>query len=136
MSPDYGLGIGRGFKGGGPDSILADPRHKVYPIHSLYGNFREKVYKKVAPNLFLGAGMSFEIRRNIDNKDSASNTTPSGIYNSQHGLPQDRYSANGFLFNVEYTLVTTLTAPIAAYTLTPVSASTKHGSAAPKIRFR
>jgi hypothetical protein len=103
VSPDYGFGIGRGFKGSGPDSILADPTHKVYPIHSLYGNFREKVYKKVAPNLFLGAGMSFEIRRNIDNGDSASNSTPSGVYNSQHGLPQDRYSANGFLFNVEYT---------------------------------
>src|SRR6201996_8093672 len=103
VSPDYGYGIGRTFKGGSAsDSILADPTHKVYPVHSVYFNFREKVYKKVAKNLFVGAGMSFEIRRQQDNGDSAGVKTPSGVYNVRHGLPQDRYSMNGFLFNVEY----------------------------------
>src|ERR1700743_1081504 len=71
VSPDYGYGIGRPFKGGSAtDSVLADPTHKVYPLHSYYFNFREKVYKKVADNLFVGAGMSFEIRRQIDNGDT------------------------------------------------------------------
>jgi len=103
VSPDYGLGIGRRFKGGSAaDSILADPTHKVYPIHSIYYNLREKVYKNVAKNLFLGAGMSFEIRRDIDNNDTANNSTPSSVYNNRHGFPQERYSANGFLFNIEY----------------------------------
>jgi len=103
VSPDYGYGAGHTFKtGNAGDSILADPTHKVYPIHSIYFNFREKVYKRVAKSLFLGAGMSFEIRRQIDNKDSAGISTPSGIYNARHDLPQDRYSMNGFLFNVEY----------------------------------
>jgi hypothetical protein len=74
----------------------------VYPVHSVYFNFREKVYKNVAPHLFIGAGMSFEIRRNIDNKDSSGTTTPSGVYNNEHGFQQDRYSANGFLLNLEY----------------------------------
>ena len=103
VSPDYGYGIGRPFKGGSAtDSVLADPTHKVYPVHSYYFNFREKVYKKVADNLFVGAGMSFEIRRSINNGDTAGNATPSGVYNIRHDMPQDRYSMNGFLFNVEY----------------------------------
>ena len=103
VTPDYGLGIGRSFIGGSDaDRILADPAHKVYPIHSLYYNIREKVYKEVDKNLFVGAGLSFEIRREIENKDTANNATPSSVYNNQHGFPQDHYSANGFLFNVEY----------------------------------
>jgi len=103
VSPDFGLGIGRRFSGGSPtDSILADPTHKVYPLHSYYLNVREKVYKNVAKNLFVGAGLSFEIRRSIKNNDTVNNATPSSVYNNRHGFPQDRYSANGFLFNVEY----------------------------------
>jgi hypothetical protein len=103
VTPDYGLGIGRGFSGeGGTDSVLADPTHKVYPIHSFYYNVREKVYKKVAKDLFVGAGLSFEIRRDIKNADTTNDATPSSVYNNEHGFPQDHYSANGFLFNMEY----------------------------------
>ncbi len=103
VSPDFGYGIGKNIAGGShDDSILANPLHKGYLIHSIYYNFREKVYKNVAKNLFLGAGLSFEIRRNIKNNDSTGHMSPSGVYNLRHGLPQDRYSANGFLFNVEY----------------------------------
>lgn len=103
VSPDFGLGIGHEF-GGGTDAakILADPAHKVYPIHSYYFNIREKVYKEVAKNLFLGGGLSFEIRRQITNKDTVNNATPSSVYNNEHGFPRDHYSANGFLFNIEY----------------------------------
>lgn len=103
VTPDFGLGIGNKFKGGaGLDSILADPTHKVYAIHSHYYNVREKIYKKVAKNLFVGAGLSFEIRRQINQSDTADNATPSSVYNNRNGFPRDRYSANGFLFNVEY----------------------------------
>ncbi|HEY4195421.1 MAG TPA: BamA/TamA family outer membrane protein [Mucilaginibacter sp.] len=104
ITPDYGFGIGEPIDGGTePAKILADPEHKAYPIHSYYFNFREKVYKEVAKNLFLGAGMSFEVRRDITNKDTANNATPFSVYNNEHGLPQDHYSADGFLFNLEYT---------------------------------
>jgi hypothetical protein len=104
VSPDFGLGIGNGFNGGtDADKVLADPAHKGYAIHSFYYNIREKIYKEVEKNLFVGAGLSFEIRRNIQNKDTANNATPSSVYNNQHGFPQDHYSADGFLFNVEYT---------------------------------
>jgi hypothetical protein len=103
VSPDFGMGIGKPYFGENKaDSILADPSHKVYPVHSIYFNFREKVYKNVAPNLFVGAGLSFEVRRSIDNNDSSGTTTPSGVYNKEHGFPQNRYSANGFLVDLEY----------------------------------
>ena len=103
VTPDVGLGIGRGFRGGSAaDSVLSDPTHKVYVIHSIYYNFREKIYKNVAKNLFLGAGLSFEIRRNITRPDTVSNATPSSVYDNRFGFPLDHYSSNGFLFNVEY----------------------------------
>lgn len=103
VTPDHGVGIGQAFKGGShDDSVLADPSHKGYAIHSVYYNIREKVYKNVAKNLFVGAGLSFEIRRQIETSDTTNNATPSSVYNNRHGFPQNRYSANGFLFNVEY----------------------------------
>jgi len=103
VTPDFGFGIGRKYNGGSDaDSVLADPTHKGYGLHSIYYNLREKVYKNVAKNLFVGAGLSFEIRRQIDQTDTVNNETPSSVYNNRYGFPQDRYSANGFLFNVEY----------------------------------
>jgi len=103
VTPDFGLGIGKGYTGeSAPDSVLADPTHKGYAIRSHYYNIREKVYKNVAKNLFVGAGLSFDIRTKIDNKDTTRYSTPSSVYNTRHGFPQDHYWANGFLFNVQY----------------------------------
>jgi len=103
VTPDYGLGIGKTYDGSDDaQNILANNARKAYPIHSVYYNIREKVYKNVKQRLFVGAGLSFEIRRNIQNNDTAGNATPSGVYNTEHGFPQDHYSANGFLFNIEY----------------------------------
>ncbi|RKR81912.1 surface antigen-like protein [Mucilaginibacter gracilis] len=104
VTPDYGLGINKQVSGGSAtDNILADPKRQVYSVHSYYFNFREKAYKRIDKNLFVGAGMSFEVRRDITNKDTVNNATPSSVYNNRHGFPQDHYSANGFLFNIEYT---------------------------------
>jgi hypothetical protein len=104
VTPDFGMGIGKEFKGGSAaDSVLADPTHKGYALHSHYYNFREKIYKNVAKNLFVGAGLSFEIRTHITQSDTVNNATPSSVYNNRHGFPQDHYWANGFLFNIQYT---------------------------------
>ena len=101
--PDYGFGIGRDYIGkGGADSVLADPTHKAYSINSFYFVAREKVYKHIAKNLFLGAGLSMEYRTDIKNKDTVNDATPSSVYNNEHGFPQDHYSTVGFLFNIEY----------------------------------
>jgi len=104
VTPDDGFGIGNGkAEGSAAEQVLADPAHKGYAIHSLYFNFREKIYKEVAKDLFLGAGASFEVRRRIQIADTVNNATPLSVYDNQHGLPKDHYAADGFLFNVEYT---------------------------------
>lgn len=104
VTPDFGLGIGRDIVGGtAPENVLANNARKGYAVRSYYYNIREKVYKNIGKNVFVGAGLSFEIRRSITQKDSANNATPSSVYNNKHGFPQDHYSADGFLFNIAYT---------------------------------
>jgi hypothetical protein len=104
VTPDHGFGIGDGKDEGNPaQTVLADPTHKGYGINSQYYNFREKIYKEIAKGLFLGGGLSYEIRRKINPGDTVINATPMSVYNNEHGFPQDHYVAAGFLFNVEYT---------------------------------
>lgn len=104
ITPDHGLGIGEGkATDDAAESILADPAHKGYAIKSIYFNFREKVYKQIAKGLFLGGGMSFELRRNMKLGDTVNNATPMSVYDNKYGFPKDHYTSAGFLFNVEYT---------------------------------
>jgi hypothetical protein len=102
VTPDYGLGIGRGSDESVDDHILTNPERKARALHSIYFNLREKVYKQIDTNLFLGAGMSFDVRKSIEDNKSVG-PTPYSIYNDRHGFSQDSYSANGFLFNLQYT---------------------------------
>ncbi len=103
VTPDFGMGIGNSYTGDDPaQAVLADNARKVYPINSIYYNIREKVYKNISEQLFVGAGLSFEIRRKIANKDTTGKPTPSSVYNAKYGFPADRYSANGMLFNIQY----------------------------------
>ncbi len=103
VTPDFGLGIGNAAKGTEADLVLSDPERKVYVLHSIFFNFREKVYKEVSKNLFIGAGLSFDIRRNIEDRKSTTDITPYNIYSDRHGFSRNEYSANGLLFNVQYT---------------------------------
>ncbi len=104
VSPDYGLGIGKGTRENQTDEILTNSDRKPYVWHSEYYNLREKAYKKINGNLFVGGGMEFNIRRNIVNKNKVSfDQTPMGIYSTKYGFDSTKYMSNGFLFNVEYT---------------------------------
>lgn len=103
MTPDFGLGIGRAATDSKENLILSDPGRKGYVLHALYYNFREKVYKQILDNLFVGAGVSFDIRRKIENRADTSNLTPYNIYSDRYGFERDHYSSNGLLFNLQYT---------------------------------
>ncbi|RWY54388.1 hypothetical protein EPL05_09210 [Mucilaginibacter gilvus] len=102
VSPDYGLGIAQANNGSEEDQVLANADRKGRALHSIYFNIREKVYKEVQKNLFVGAGVSFDIRSNIEDQKSTG-LTPYGIYNERHGFSNGSYQANGLLFNVQYT---------------------------------
>jgi hypothetical protein len=103
VSPDYGVGIGQPSTGSVEDQVLTDAARKGYSLHSMYYNIREKVYKQVYKNLFLGAGASFEIRKDIEDRVSTTNLTPYYIYSDRYGFNRSNYSSNGLLFNVQYT---------------------------------
>ena len=104
VTPDFGLGIGQApATGNAADQVLANPERKGRALHSLYFNFREKVYKEINKGLFVGAGVSFDIRRNIDEGVAGNNPTPYNIYSDRYGFARDRYTANGLLFNIQYT---------------------------------
>ncbi|RYU88013.1 hypothetical protein EWM62_15110 [Mucilaginibacter terrigena] len=103
VTPDFGLGIGQGSDASTADHVLTDPERKGYVFNSLYYNFREKVYKEVEKNLFIGAGVSFDIRRNIENKKNKDDLTPYNIYSDRYGFDRGKYMSNGLLFNVQYT---------------------------------
>ncbi|RCH56356.1 hypothetical protein DJ568_00405 [Mucilaginibacter hurinus] len=103
VTPDYGLGIGRAATGSEADLALTNPDRKGYALHSLYYNIREKVYKQVSEGLFLGAGVSFDIRRQIEDRRSTTELTPYKIYSDRYGFDRSNYASNGMLFNVQYT---------------------------------
>lgn len=103
VTPDYGLGIGRGSTISEADLALTNPQRKGYALHSQFYSFREKVYKEVQRNLFLGAGVSFDIRKNIEDRKSKTDLTPYNIYSDRYGFNRDAYSSNGVLFNAQYT---------------------------------
>ena len=104
VTPDFGIGIGVGEGKTSEDKVLTNPNRKGYALHSIYYNFREKLYKNVLPNVFVGAGVSFEIRRKIEDRITpATVLSPYKIYNERYGFDPDHYSSNGLLFNVQYT---------------------------------
>ncbi|BAV07446.1 hypothetical protein SAMN05421788_109199 [Filimonas lacunae] len=103
VTPDYGYGIGKPVTDTPEDSILTNPARTPRALRSQFYAFRQKVYKEVSKGLFVGAGVSFEMRRNIDERNTSGNSTPYDIYNSRHGFHPYNYNANGFLLNVQYT---------------------------------
>lgn len=103
VSPDYGLGIGHAAGSTEADRILTNPDRKVYVQRAQFYNFREKVYKQIQENLFVGAGVSIDIRRKIDERVEEDVLTPYKIYNQKYGFDGEDYMSNGFLFNVQYT---------------------------------
>ncbi|WP_317163647.1 BamA/TamA family outer membrane protein [Mucilaginibacter aquatilis] len=103
VTPDFGYGIGQANNGSTEDQALANAERKGYVFHSIFFNFREKIYKEIKPNLFVGAGVSFDIRRSIEDRISTTDLTPYNIYADRYGFDRGNYSANGLLFNVQYT---------------------------------
>lgn len=101
--PDFGLGIGQAANQSEADLILSNPDRKPYVLHAEYYNFREKIYKQIQPHLFVGAGVSFEIRRKIEDRLNTTDLTPYNIYSDRYGFNRDHYQSNGILVNLQYT---------------------------------
>jgi hypothetical protein len=103
VTPDFGLGIGTAAGSTEAEQILANPDRLPYVFHAQFYSFREKIYKQIEDHWFVGAGVSFDVRRNIEDRKSTTDLTPYYIYSDKHGFDRDHYSANALLFNVQYT---------------------------------
>jgi len=101
---DAGLGMTPHGKWTNKDEeILANPEHTKYGAKYNAFTFNEKVYKRVADGLFLGAGLAFDLRRKITSSGPLGDVTPNTIYTEKHGFAPDSYNSNGVLLNMQYT---------------------------------
>jgi hypothetical protein len=104
VTPDFGLGIGNSVGQSEEDKVLTNAGRKGRVLQSLFFNFREKLYKEIAGNVFVGGGVSFDIRKSIKERATAANElTPYNIYSSRYGFEGGNYMSNGLLFNAQYT---------------------------------
>jgi len=100
--PDYGLGIGSNSSGAKANGILTNPGRQAYGLKGQLFTFREKSYKEIKENLYLGIGLSFDIRRKFEDLGSSGITTPYDIYSDKHGFSRSSYSSNGILLDLQY----------------------------------
>lgn len=103
VTPDFGLGIGEASGTSEADRVLTNSDRLPYVLHAQFYSFREKIYKQLENHWFVGAGVSFDVRRNIEDRKSQSDMTPYNIYSDEHGFDRSHYMANALLFNVQYT---------------------------------
>ncbi|WP_374163770.1 hypothetical protein [Arcticibacter sp. MXS-1] len=103
VTPDFGLGIGQAAGESEEDKILSNPERTPRVLRAQYYILREKVYKQIQDNLFIGAGVSFDIRKSIKERRKEGERTPFDIYSHRYGFDRSDYTSNGFLFNVQYT---------------------------------
>jgi hypothetical protein len=103
---DYGAGSGivTGNKGG--FSIGGLPLKNdsaTFPIKFTYIRFTERAYKRIADHLYAGAGLSFDIRKKIDDQKLPElGHTPHYDYSVKNGYDTLGYGANGLLFDMQY----------------------------------
>lgn len=103
---DYGAGTGIVKGGRGDFSINGAPLQNdsaTFPIEYSYLRFTERVYKRVSKSVYLGVGLSFDIRQHInDEKLSVRGNSPHYEYSIENDYDPERYSANGLLIDVQY----------------------------------
>jgi outer membrane protein assembly factor BamA len=103
---DYGLGTGnpqyitKGFTLNNYSNKNSD---SAFPIRYNYTRLAEKAYKKIGKGLYAGGGVKFDLFKNIvDEKQSSTFNTPHQRYSLIHKFDPNKYSANGFIFAVQY----------------------------------
>jgi hypothetical protein len=103
---DYGLGTGeKAYRNKGFSINEYPTKHSdsAFPIKYTYVRFLEKVYYNIAPKLFAGIGVNFNLYSNIqDQKHQDGYITPHQRYSVRHDFDSLKYSMNGFLFALQY----------------------------------
>lgn len=99
---DYGMGIGHPLPSPTEEeSHISNPdRDRFVNEYTVYG-FNERIYKKLSPGLFVGAGAYFELKRNVSTLTEVS-PSPNEIYSRWNGFDPVRNNNNGLMFNLQY----------------------------------
>lgn len=99
---DYGMGIGNRLLDASEEELIVNnpERERYVNKYTIYG-FNERVYKKLSPGLFVGAGVYFELKRNIETIPSNS-ISPNDIYSRWNNFDPIRNNNNGLMLNVQY----------------------------------
>lgn len=100
---DYGMGLGSIHENLTPEEeILTNPERKRYVNNYTVYGFSERVYKQLTDNLFVGAGVYFDLKRNIRTVTDLE-TSPMEIYNDWKGYNPIMNNNNGLMVNLQYT---------------------------------
>lgn len=99
---DYGMGIGSSLENPTEEELIMNNpnRDRLINEYTLYG-FNERVYKQVIPGMFLGAGVYFELKRNIKTLTDLENP-PNEIYSDWNGFNSTRNNNSGLMFNFQF----------------------------------
>ncbi|HEX5024320.1 MAG TPA: hypothetical protein VFV68_03565 [Agriterribacter sp.] len=90
---DFGLG----------EEARQDPPVE-YPIRFNYFRVTQKAYRSIGNNFFAGAGISIDMRNDIQvtNPDSTYTSNPHQDYSSEKGFDPRKYFVNGLIANFQY----------------------------------
>lgn len=100
---DYGMGLGTINDNLTPEEeILTNPERKRYVNNYTVYGFSERVYKQLTDNLFVGAGVYFDLKRNIRTITDFE-ASPMEIYNGLKGYNPIMNNNNGLMVNLQYT---------------------------------
>lgn len=92
---DYGVGPGSNDYMTNSDS--------TFPIRFGLIKLNERIYRKIGKDLYLGLGMTFNFRSNInDEKLEVIGTTPHERYSQRNEFDPRKYNSNGWLMGFQY----------------------------------
>jgi hypothetical protein len=92
---DYGIGTG--------NKEYRTKSDSTFLIRFTYIRLAQRVYRKIGNHLFAGAGLSFNIRSNIDDEQLDSlGSSPHLRYSQRNAYDPKKYSANGLLLVMQY----------------------------------
>ncbi len=100
---DYGLGIGTPLENPSQEEeILNNPERTRYVNKFITYSFSERVYKQLLPGAFIGVGVFFEMKRNLETIGSQEGLSPVEIYSRWNNFNPSRVNNNGLMLNMQY----------------------------------
>jgi len=99
---DYGLGMGLPIENPTDEEIvLTNPERTRYVNNYTVYGFSERIYRQLSDNLFLGAGVYFDLKRNIRTIGESDNN-PLEAYSVKYGYNPEMNNNNGLMVNLQY----------------------------------